>query len=96
MAVALVRGASAAAVDAFLMAFRNHEGSIRRPRPIRFVNYIRERQADELDEMGHSTFPALRQQRAPSGSLEDSSLGFPSDLPAPCLRQAQRSERMPP
>ena len=71
----LVRGASAALVDAFLMAFRNHEGAVMtQTDPVR--RYIRERQADELDEWD-IYFPGLTRERAPPGSLEDSSLGFP-------------------
>ena len=70
----LVRGASAAVVDAFLMAFRNHEGSVMtQTDPVR--RYIRERQADELDDWD-IYFPGLTRERAPPGSLEDSSLGF--------------------
>ena len=70
----LVRGASVAAVDAFLMAFRNHEGSVTtQTDPVR--RYIRERQADELDRWD-IYFPGVTRERAPSGSLEDSSLGF--------------------
>ena len=70
----LVRGASAALVDAFLMAFRNHEGAVMtQTDPVR--RYIRERQADELDEWD-IYFPGLTRERAPPGSLEDSSLGF--------------------
>ena len=71
----LVRGASAAVVDAFLMAFRNHEGSVMtQTDPVR--RYIRERQADELDDWD-IYFPGLTRERAPPGSLEDSSVGFP-------------------
>ena len=71
----LVRGAPAKAVDAFLMAFRNHEGSVMtQPDPVR--RYIAERTADELDEWD-IYFPGLIPERAPPGSLKDSSLGFP-------------------
>ena len=70
----LVRGASVAAVDAFLMAFRNHEGSVTtQTDPVR--RYIRERQADELDRWD-IYFPGVTQERAAPGTLEDSSLGF--------------------
>ena len=70
----LVRGASAAAVDGFLMAFRNHEGSVTtQTDPVR--RYIRERQADELGRWD-IYFPGVTPQRSPPGSLEDSSLGF--------------------
>ena len=71
----LVRGAPAAAVDAFLMAFRNHEGSVKtQTDPVR--RYIRERGADELEKWD-IYFPGLIREDAPPGSLEDSSLGFP-------------------
>ena len=70
----LVRGASVAAVDGFLMAFRNHEGSVTtQTDPVR--RYIRERQADELGRWD-IYFPGVTPQRSPPGSLEDSSLGF--------------------
>ena len=70
----LVRGASAATVDAFLMAFRNHEGSVTtQTDPVR--RYIRERQADELDRWD-IYFPGVTRERAAPGTLEDSSLGF--------------------
>ena len=71
----LVRGAPAAVVDAFLMAFRNHDGSVMtQTDPVR--RYIGERRADELAEWDIH-FPGLTRKRAPAGSLEDSSLGFP-------------------
>ena len=70
----LVRGASAAVVDGFLMAFRNHEGSVTtQTDPVR--RYIRERQADELGRWD-IYFPGVTPQRSLPGSLEDSSLGF--------------------
>lgn len=70
----LVRGASAAVVDVFLMAFRNHEGSVKtQTDPVR--RYIGERQADELAEWD-IYFPGVTPERAPWGALEDSSLGF--------------------
>ena len=70
----LVRGAPVEVVDAFLMAFRNHEGSpTTETEPVR--NYIRVRQADELAEWD-VLFAGVTPQRAERGSLEDSSLGF--------------------
>ena len=70
----LVRGAPVSVVDTFLMAFRNHEGSMKtQTDPVR--NYISERQADELAEWD-ILFAGVTQERAPTGSLVDSSLGF--------------------
>ena len=71
----LVRDVPVSIVDAFLMAFRNCEGSpMTETEPVR--NYIRVRQADELAEWD-VLFAGVRPQQAPPGSLEDSSLGFP-------------------
>ena len=71
----LVRSAPAEVVDAFLMAYRNHDGSLKtQTEPVR--RYIEERRADELAEWD-IYFPGLVRERAPRGSLEDSSLGFP-------------------
>ena len=71
----LVRGVPVNVVDAFLMAFRNHEGSpTTETEPVR--NYIRVRQADELADWD-VLFAGVTLQRAPPGSLDDSSLGFP-------------------
>ena len=83
----LVRGASVAEVDAFLMAFRNHEGSVTTQiDPVR--RYISERQADELDRWD-IYFPGLTRERAPPGFLVDSSLGFPLI----CQRRAEGRPR---
>ena len=68
----LVRGAPATIVDAFLMAFRNHRGSVKTQiDPVR--GYIRDRQADELAEWD-ILFPGITQE--PPEALIDSSLGF--------------------
>ena len=70
----LVRGVPVEVVDAFLMSFRNHEGSpTTETEPVR--NYIRVRRADELAEWD-VLFAGVTPQRAERGSLEDSSLGF--------------------
>ena len=70
----LVRRAPVAVVDAFLIAFRNHEGSVTtQTEPIR--RYIAERQADELAEWD-IFFPGVTEERAPRRRLVDSSLGF--------------------
>ena len=62
-------------VDAFLLAFRNHEGSvITETGPVR--EYIKERQADELREWD-ILFAGVTRKQASSMPLEDSSLGFP-------------------
>ena len=71
----LVRGVPVPIVDAFLMAFRNHEGSpTTATEPVR--NYIRARQTDELAEWD-VLFAGVTPERAPPESLNDSSLGFP-------------------
>lgn len=68
----LVRGAPATIVDAFLMAFRNHRGSVKTQNdPVR--GYIRDRQADELAEWD-ILFPGITQESPEA--LIDSSLGF--------------------
>lgn len=70
-----VRGVPVSVVDAFLMAFRNCEGSpTTETEPVR--NYIRARQADELSEWD-VLFAGVSPQRARPESLLDSSLGFP-------------------
>ena len=70
----LVRGAPASVVDPFLMAFRNHEGSVQtQAEPVR--TYIRERRIDELAEWD-IFFPGVTRERASSGSLMDSAMGF--------------------
>ena len=70
----LVRRAPVEAVDAFLMAFRNHEGSVTTQiDPVR--RYIRERRTDELVEWD-IFFPGITPERKQSDSLVDSSLGF--------------------
>ena len=72
----LVRRAPVSVVDAFLMAFRNHEGSVKtQTEPVR--SYIGERQADELAEWD-IFFAGIIDDRARQGSLAlvDSSLGF--------------------
>lgn len=71
----LVRGAPVSAVDEFLMAFRNHdEASVQtQTDPVR--RYIRKRQIDELAEWD-IFFAGVMKDRAPAGSLVDSSLGF--------------------
>ena len=62
-------------VDAFLLAFRNHEGSaITDTGPVR--EYIRQRQADELREWD-ILFAGVTPKQAPAKPLVDSSLGFP-------------------
>ena len=61
-------------VDAFLLAFRNHEGSpLTETGPVR--KYIRQRQADELAEWD-ILFAGITSAKAPAKPLEDSSLGF--------------------
>ena len=70
----LVRGVPVEVVDAFLMSFRNHEGSpTTETGPVR--NYIRVRRADELAEWD-VLFAGVTPQRAERGSLADSCLGF--------------------
>ena len=67
----LVRRAPVSAVDRFLLAFRNHEGSERTAtEPVR--RYIREREADELREWD-IFFPGVTD---PAETLVDDSLGF--------------------
>ena len=71
----LVRRVPVQLVDAFLLAFRNHEGSpITETGPVR--EYIRQRQADELCEWD-ILFAGVTRKQAPDRPLEDSSLGFP-------------------
>ena len=71
----LLRGVPVSVVDAFLMAFRNHEGSpTTETEPVR--NYIRARRTDELAEWD-VLFAGVTPERAPPGLLKDSSLGFP-------------------
>ena len=71
----LVRGVPVSVVDAFLMAFRNHEGSpTTETEPVR--NYIRARGTDELAEWD-VLFAGVTPERAFPESLNDSSLGFP-------------------
>ena len=71
----LVRRVPVQFVDAFLLAFRNHEGcAITETGPIR--EYIRQRQADELREWD-ILFAGVTPKQAPAKPLEDSSLGFP-------------------
>ena len=70
----LVRGVPVKFVDAFLLAFRNHEGSpLTETGPVR--KYIRQRQADELAEWD-ILFAGVTPAMAPAQPLEDSSLGF--------------------
>lgn len=71
----LVRHAPASVVDTFLLAFQNHERSLKTAtEPVR--KYIEERQDDELREWD-IFFPGVMPPQAPDGSLKDSSLGFP-------------------
>ena len=71
----LVCRAPVQVVDAFLLAFRNHEGSpITETGPVR--EYIRQRQADELREWD-ILFAGVTPKQARPKSLVDSSLGFP-------------------
>ena len=71
----LVRRVPVQFVDAFLLAFRNHEGStITETGPVR--EYIRQRQADELREWD-ILFAGVTPKQAPAKPLVDSSLGFP-------------------
>ena len=68
----LVRRVPVGDVDTFLMAFRNHEGSVKtQTKPVR--SYIRERQTGELAEWD-IFFPGLA--TPPPQCLVDSSLGF--------------------
>ena len=71
----LVRGAPVSVVDEFLLAFRNHEASVKtQTDPVR--RYIMERHADELAEWD-ILFAGVTPREAGPGSLSDSSLGFP-------------------
>ena len=68
----LVRGAPVSIVERFLLAFRNHEGSLTTAtEPV--LSYIREREADEL-RTWDIFFPGVTSSTEP---LLDSSLGFP-------------------
>ena len=70
----LVRRVPVQFVDAFLLAFRNHEGSpLTETGPVR--KYISQRQADELAEWD-ILFAGVTSAKAPAMPLEDSSLGF--------------------
>ena len=70
----LVRRVPVQLVDAFLLAFRNHEGApLTETGPVR--KYIRQRQVDELAEWD-VLFAGVTSARAPAKPLEDSSLGF--------------------
>lgn len=69
----LVRCAPVSVVDGFILAFRNHEGSlITATEPVR--KYIKERDVDELCEWD-IFFPGV-QQREGRETLTDESLGF--------------------
>ncbi len=71
----LVRCVPVQFVDAFLLAFRNHEGSaITETEPVR--EYIRQRRADELREWD-ILFAGVTRKQASAKPLDDSSLGFP-------------------
>ena len=71
----LVRRVPVQFVDAFLLAFRNHEGApITETGPVR--KYIRQRQADELREWD-ILFAGVTRKQESDKPLEDSSLGFP-------------------
>ena len=70
----LVRGVPVQLVDAFLLAFRNHEGApLTETGPVR--KYIRQRQVDELAEWD-ILFAGVTTAKAPAKPLRDSSLGF--------------------
>ena len=70
----LVRRVPVQLVDAFLLAFRNHERfPLTETGPVR--KYIRQRQGDELAEWD-ILFAGVTAARAPAKPLEDSSLGF--------------------
>lgn len=71
----LVRRVPVSVVDRFLLAFRNHEGSLTTAtEPVR--EYIREREADELREWD-IFFPGVTQERQErTEALVDTSLGF--------------------
>ena len=70
----LVRDAPVSVVDAFLMAFRNHQGSPKSEiGPVR--RYIGARRADELAKWD-IFFPGVTSAQAPSQPLRDRSLGF--------------------
>ena len=71
----LLRHVPVSVVDDFLLAFRNHAGSLKTAtEPVR--EYIRERKDDELGEWD-IFFPGVKRQQHPERSLIDSSLGFP-------------------
>ncbi len=71
----LVRAVPVSLVDAFLLTFRNHEGSpATATEPVR--NYIRARREDELSEWD-VLFAEVKPERAPRGSLHYTGLGFP-------------------
>ena len=70
----LVRGAPVSLVDEFLMAFRNHEGSVKtQTPPVR--SYIREREIDELARWD-ILFPGVTGVQAAARPLVDSAMGF--------------------
>ena len=70
----LIRNAPVSVVDAFLMAFRNHEGSPKTEiEPVR--SYIGARRSDELAEWD-ILFAGVTSKEASPQSLRDSSLGF--------------------
>ena len=71
----LVRRVPVQFVDAFLLSFRNHQGSpITETGPVR--EYIRQRQDDELREWD-ILFAGVTLRQASAKPLRDSSLGFP-------------------
>lgn len=70
----LMRRVPVQLVDAFLLAFRNHEGfPLTATGPVR--KYIRQRHVDELAEWD-VLFAGVTSARAPAKPLEDFSLGF--------------------
>ena len=70
----LVRGVPVSVVDDFLMAFRNHEGSVKTQiPPVR--TYIGERRNDELADWD-VLFPGVTGAQASVRSLVDSAIGF--------------------
>ena len=70
----LVRRAPVSVVDRFLLAFRNHEGSLTTAtEPAR--EYIRERKVDELSEWD-IFFPGITPRKKQVETLVDTSLGF--------------------
>ena len=71
----LIRSVPVFVVDAFLMAFRNHQGSPKTEiEPVR--SYIESRRADEL-ALWDILFAGVTPGEASPRSLRDSSLGFP-------------------